>query len=257
MARILNICIVFVLFVPILFLGCASTGPKAADIQPESATTQPKIKVNEFVLGVGDSLDFSVYRNDDLKMSTKINPSGLIYFPLIGDVRAAGRTIPDLRSELRERFSKYLVDPQITISISAVQSVRIMVLGEVKNPGVFSLDTDLSVMEAVAKAGGWTLDAKLSDVVLLRNVAGKLETQALNMGTALEGGSVPNNKQLQSKDIIYVPTKTIADISRFMTYLANILSPIVLTESGIVLMPQVIDAISGKKTSTGLSIPTK
>jgi len=257
MVRMPIIFIVLLCVAPSMFLGCATTGATAADMQPESATTQPDIRITEFVLGVGDSLDFSVYRNDDLKMSTKINPSGSIFFPLIGDVRAAGRTMSDLQGELRERYSKYLVDPQIIISLSSVQSVKIMVLGEVKNPGIFSLDTDLTVMEAVAKAGGWTTDAKLSDIILLRNVAGKVETQALNMGSAMQGGSVPNNKQLQPKDIVYVPTKTIADISRYMTYLSSILSPIVLLEGGIVLAPQAIDVLGGKKSTANVSIPAR
>jgi hypothetical protein len=112
-------------------------------------------------------------------------------------------------------------------------------------------------MEAVGKAGGWTADAKVSNVILLRNVSGKVETRSLDMATVLAGGSFSDNNSLQRNDVVYVPTKKIADIARFMTYIGNILSPIVLTEAGIVLWPQVVDVLNGKSTKSSLTLPTK
>lgn len=257
LSRIINGLIVLLLILPFLFVGCASTGPKVADAPVEKTPADSKPLVSEFILGVGDSLDISIYRNDDLKTSTKINPTGKIMFPLIGEVQAAGKSIPALRDELRERFSRFLVDPQITIAVSVVQSQKILVLGEVRTPGVYSLDTDLTIMEAVGKAGGWTADAKVNNVILVRNVSGKIETRSLDMETVLAGGSSSDNSSLQRNDLVYVPTKKIANIARFMTYLQNIISPIVLTEAGIVLWPQVIDVLNGKSSSTSLSLPTK
>lgn len=250
------IAFVMVLTLPLSFIGCASSGQKAADTGPEIMKTEAAPKPAEYILGVGDSLDIAIWRNDDLKTSTKINSSGKIMFPLIGEVQASGKSLSALRDELKERFSKYLVDPQVSISVSVVQSRKVLVLGEVRNPGVFSLDSDLTIMDAVAKAGGWTTDAKTGNVILLRNVSGKVDTRSLDMDAALGSGNLADNKTLQSNDIVFVPTKKIADISRFMTYISSILSPIVLTEGGIALWPNVLDALKGKSTGT-LSIPTK
>lgn len=257
MFRMINSFIVILLIVPLLFVGCASTGAKVADIPAEKAQLESKPLVSEFILGVGDSLDVTIYRSDELKTSTKINPSGNIMFPLIGEVQAAGKSIPALRDELRERYSKYLVDPQITIAVSAVQSQKVLVLGEVRTPGVYTLDTELTIMEAVGKAGGWTADAKVSNVILIRNVSGKVETRSLDMAAVLAGGSFSDNNSLQRNDVVYVPTKKIADIARFMTYIGNILSPIVLTEAGIVLWPQVVNVLNGKSSTSNLTLPTK
>jgi polysaccharide export outer membrane protein len=257
MFRMINGFIVFLLIVPLLFVGCASTGAKVADIPADDVQAQTQPKVSEYIFGIGDTLDVSIYRIDDLKTSTKISPSGTIMFPLIGEVQAAGKSISALQEELKVRFSKYLVDPQITISVTTVQSSKVVVLGEVRTPGVYLLDTELTIMDAVAKAGGWTTDAKMSNIILLRNVSGKVETQSLDMEKALAGGSISQNKPLQRNDIVYVPTKKIADIARFMTYIGSILSPIVLTEAGIVLSHQAINVINGKASSTSLSLPAK
>jgi polysaccharide export outer membrane protein len=247
--------IVFLL-VPLMFIGCASSGVKGTEVLTDNEFKDVQPRVSEFVLGVGDSLDIAIYRNDDLKTSTKINPTGKIMFPLIGEVQAAGKSLSALRDELTERFSKYLVDPQISISVSSVQSQKVMVLGEVRNPGIYTYDADLTIMDAVAKAGGWTSDARTSNVLLLRKVSGKVSTKSMDMDAALESGSLSENLPLQRNDIVFVPTKKIANIARFMSYISNILSPIVLTEGGIILWPQMIDALSGKSTGT-LAIPAQ
>ncbi len=256
MLQLLNFFTAILVLLALMISGCASTGPSPAEPYTEGAEAAPP-KVAEFILGVGDSIDISVYRNDDLKLSTKINPSGTVIFPLIGEVPVAGKSMTALREDLRQRYAKYIVDPQITISVSAIQSQRFLVLGEIKNPGAFSLDTDATVLDAVAKAGGWTQDAKTSNVLLLRNVGGKLETRSLDMEAVLKGGNLAYNQRLQRNDIVYVPTKKIADIARFAQYLSSILSPVIMVEGGIVLAPQAIDVIAGKKPSTQLTIPTQ
>ena len=244
------------LLVPLMFFGCASSGVKVADAPIENEYKEVQPRVSEFILDVGDSLDISIYRNDDLKTSTKINPSGKIMFPLIGEVQASGKSLSALRAELTERFSKYLVDPQVSISVTSVQSQKVLVLGEVRSPGVFSLDSELTIMDAVGKAGGWTTDAQTSNVILLRNVSGKVDTQSIDLKSALESGRLSDYKVLQRNDIVYIPTKNIANMARFMSYISNILSPIVLVEGGIVLWPHVLEAIKGQ-SSGAIAIPTQ
>jgi polysaccharide export outer membrane protein len=236
-------------------IGCASTGTKTVQAEPEESPEKIQLNISEFALGVGDSLDILVWRNDDLKISTKINPSGKFMFPLIGEVQAAGKDLSAVRDDMKARLSKYLVDPQVSISVSAIQSRRVLVMGEVNTPGAFILDRDLAILDAVAMAGGWSHDAKLSNVILLRKVKGKVEAHSYDLSGTVDGSGVPENVLLQANDIVYVPLKTIANISRFMTYIGNILSPILMTEGGIVLWPQMLDALKGK-SSTNLAIPT-
>lgn len=249
------IAVTIICFMPVLFTGCASSGSTSNVAGPEPMTAENQPMVSEFTLGVGDTIDIAVYRHDDMKLTTKINTSGTIMFPMVGDIQAAGQSLTAFRQELTKRLSKYIPDPQVTISVSAVQSQKILVLGEVKSPGAFALDTDLTILDAVGKAGGWTTDAKTTNVLLLRNVSGKVDTRSIDVTEALKSGSLSQNVRLQRNDIIFIPTKNIADIARFMGYISNILSPIVMTEGGIVLWPQMLDALKGK-TSGSIAIPT-
>lgn len=251
------IAVAIICFMPVTFTGCASSGNAPAVAEPEPLKAESQVVVPEFTLGVGDTVDITVYRNEDLKLSTKINPSGRIMFPLIGEIQASGKTLSAFREDLTARLSKYVVNPQVTISVSGIQSQRILVLGEVKNPGLFSLDTELTVMDAVAKAGGWTTDAKTSNVLLLRNVSGKVDTRSIDLASVLKSGSFPHNAILQRNDVIYVPAKKIADIARFMSYIASILSPIVMAESSIVLFPQTLDALQGESSAGAINIQTR
>ena len=90
---------------------------------------------------------------------------------------------------MKVRLSKYLVDPQVFISVSAIQSRKVLVLGEVKTPGVLTLDTDLTILDAVGKAGGWTTDAKTSNVLLVRNESGKVKVRSFDIDAVLAGGN--------------------------------------------------------------------
>jgi polysaccharide export outer membrane protein len=241
---------------PVTIIGCASQGGGTGIAEPQNMPAESRPVAAEFTLGVGDAVEISVYRHDDMKTATKINPSGRILLPLVGEIQAAGKTVMQLRDEVSGRLAKYFVDPQVIISVSSLQSQRVLVLGEVRNPGIFVLDTDLTVLDAVARAGGWTVDAKTDAVVLLRQVSGRLEPRSLDVASAIKAGRLVDNSLLQRNDIIFVPTKKIADVARFMGYLASIISPIVLTEGGIVLWPQMIDALNGK-TSGSVAIPTR
>jgi len=249
------IAVTIICFMPVLFTGCASSGSTSNVAGPEPMAAEKQSMASEFTLGVGDTIEIVVYRHDDMKLTTKINPSGTIMFPMVGDIQAAGKSLTVFRQELTNRLSKYIPDPQVSISISSVQSQKILVLGEVKSPGAFALDTDLTILDAVGKAGGWTADAKTTNVLLLRNVSGKVDTRSFDVTEALQSGSLSQNLRLQRNDIIFIPTKKIADIARFMGYISNILSPIVMTEGGIVLWPQMLDALKGE-SSGSIAIPT-
>jgi len=247
-----------------LFGGCATTGVGTEEEKKataESGGNDEKIsnvKISEFILGVGDTVEISVYRQDDLNRTAKIDNSGRIMFPLIGDVQAAGVGVSQLRDELRQRLSKYLIDPQVVVNISSVQSQKIMVLGEVNNPGVFTLDTDMGVLESISKAGGTTRDAKIGNVLLIRKGQGKPVVTSLNLKKVLKEGDVSQNTNLQNGDIVYLPRVAIANVSRFFSHLSEILSPFVMFETGAVLWPAVKDVMQGKDlTSSPVSIPTR
>ncbi len=249
-----------------LLIGCASTGINTKDGETKKMKGEnPKgdtekvnnVKISEFILGVGDTIEISVYRQDDLQRTVKIDLSGRIMFPLIGDIEAADKSIFKLRDEIKERLSKYIIDPQVFVNVTTVQSQKIMVLGEVNNPGIFTLDSDVSVIEAIARAGGTTNDAKLKNVLLIRKEQEKLAMTSLNLKKAFKEGDISQNVSLINGDVIYLPAITIANISRYFSHIAQILGPIVNLETGMVLWPQVKKVLQGEDIDdVPLTIPT-
>lgn len=209
------------------------------------------IKVSEFILGQGDTISISVYRHDDLSKTMKINMSGKIMYPLIGDVQAAGVDLFQLRDTIRDRLAKYIVDPQVVIDITSIQSHKVTVLGEVQSPGVFNIDSSLTTLEAVSKAGGFTLDAKQKNVLLVRGGLKNPTLMSLNLKDALFGSQLAQNVYIQPGDIIYVPRTFIANVDRFFQHLANIISPIVSIESGYYIGQQI------ERGTTHVSVPAQ
>lgn len=227
--------------------GCSTTKSTSvnADALGEQSPVAPnkKIEVAEFILGPSDKIEIIVYRHDDLKRAVQVDHSGKIIYPLIGDIQVAGLSIFQLRDRIQKGLSKYIVDPQVSIGVVAVQSQKVTVLGEVNKPGLFALDTPLTVLEAISRAGGFTVDAKDKSVLLIRGNLEKPELQRLNLHDVLSGSSLSHDVRLQNSDIIYVPATFIADVSRYFEHLYKIISPIVSAEMGYYIGQQ----ISGKE----------
>ena len=228
--------------------------PKA----PPSAELGGNDKPPSFVLGPGDSLDIAIYRHDDLKRSMKVDLSGKAMFPLIGDLEITGKDLFQLRDEIRDRLSNYVENPDVLITITASSSQKVIILGEVKNPSVLTMDTAMTLTEVVAKAGGLNSDAKASEAVLIRRVAGVSQVTKVNVSSAMfDKDNVSKSVAVWPGDIIYVPTHPIASVSWLFSHITNILGPIVTLEGGIVLAPLVGDALLGTTGSSTLSIPTR
>jgi len=239
------IMIVFILFV--LLNGCATLGTVSENtetgVPPESkneASREPikEVNVNEFILGVGDKIEITVYRYDDLKKTIQIDPSGKITYPLAGDIQAGGVSLFKLRDIIQDRLSKYIIDPQVTVSISSIQSQKVAVLGEVNVPGLFTLESTLTALEAISKAQGFTKYAKKNNVLLIRGGLNKPELIILDMSRFFSEGDMAQNRPLQNGDILYVPESTIENVARFFDHLSRILQPILTPLMGFIMGAQ-------------------
>jgi polysaccharide biosynthesis/export protein len=187
------------------------------------------------------------FKVDELSASMKIDATGKIIYPLLGDIQAAGKEVYVLRDEIRSLLGEYIDDPQVAVNVTAVASQEFHVLGEVEMPGVFALSRKTLAWEAISRAGGFTNDARKGQVLLVRNVAGNATVTALDLNVKhmlMEG-----QKYLRRGDVLYVPPKFIASLERFMARLNTILSPIISIERGIVLEPDVESVLRGEGTS--------
>jgi polysaccharide biosynthesis/export protein len=176
-----------------------------------------------YVIGEEDVLQVSVWQNQDLSQEVIVRPDGMISFPLIGDLQAAGLTIPQLDDQITEKLKEYVKNPEVSISIRKMGGKKVIVLGEVTTPGVYSVTGAQTILEAIGLAGGFTKDSVPSSTVLIRGGFENPQAKRINLSRALDAGEIRQNVSLQAEDIIFVPKKFIANLNYF---LSQILDPI-------------------------------
>lgn len=172
----------------------------------------------EFFLGADDIINIEVTPNIYFGDSNtvlyggeqRVDPAGNIHLKLIGDVNITGMTPSMLSSELESRYSEYLIEPEVTIKVVQVSNSRIIVAGEVKDPGIYTLNREISVVEAIQLADGTTNQALLYDVKIIRGNLENAEVISCNVDEILKDGKFEKNVYLQSGDILYVPQTLIS-----------------------------------------------
>ena len=182
---------------------------------------------NQYIIGTEDILSLFVWQNPDLSQDTPIRPDGNASFPLIGEMRAAGLSIPDLTKNVTEKLKEYLKNPLVTISVRTYWGQvskrpgeqKVVILGEVAQPGVYYVSGARTVLEAIGQSGGFTRDAVPSSTILIRGGPMKPNAIRLNLNRTLTKGDVTQNVMLQAEDTIFVPKKFIADLNYFLLQL--------------------------------------
>ncbi len=168
---------------------------------------------SEYRVGVEDILYISVWQNEDLNEVLGVRPDGKISVPLIGDVFVAGLTIPEIDEEITNRLKEFIRFPEVSVSLRKLGGSKVIVLGQVRAPGVYMITGEKTILEVIAIAGGFTNDAVSNSIVLVRGGLEKPQARRLNLKKTLRGADFKDNIPLQSEDIIYVPKTFIADIS--------------------------------------------
>ena len=237
-----NIFVLVLMVLSLISTGCNSEqkGPVSTltDDEFEEELNSPAL---EFILGPGDNLEISVYRHSDLNKTVRIDPSGIIMYPLAGDVKVAGLTPFQLRDELKQRLSEYIVNPQISINVVSMGSQKIIVLGQVNNPGFFQADALPTALEAIAQAGGFATDSEKKNVLLIRGTLDKPNLMLLDMEKAIAKGDLSHNVALRRGDILYVPATEISDLDRFFSHLSGIISPFIAGETFYLLGDKILE----------------
>ena len=139
-------------------------------------------------------------------------------------------------------------DPQVDINVSALRSMTIYVLGEIRTPGTFVLDRRMKPMEAIAAAGGFTQDANTRNILLVRAEKDVTRVRALNLNISdmQAGKNLTPVMYLQNGDVLYVVPSVIASVERFMVKLSNILRPFTQLPSAVVLGNDAYDVLRGE-----------
>jgi polysaccharide export outer membrane protein len=159
----------------------------------------------EYLIGPGDVLDISVWKEEALTKSVVVLPDGKISFPLIGQVQAAGRTVDDLKQEISKRIVKFAPKEEVNIEVKQVNSMLVYVIGRVNQPGRFVLNTNVDVLQALSIAGGLNPFAKRSQIKVFRKEGGKTTILRFNYDEVTDGEKLEQNVTLKRGDVVVVP----------------------------------------------------
>lgn len=174
-----------------------------------------------YVIGFGDKLVISVFRNSDIDSSPQVDTMGNISIPLLGDIKVSGLTTYQLRDKITEGLRKYITNPQVTVTVSTYQSQKITFLGEVGSPGILQIEKPQPIAELISKVGGFTENAYRDNVTIIRKDSkGSRQIINVDMRKMLEEGDTTQNISIYKDDIVYVPK----DI-RKVTVLGEVASP--------------------------------
>lgn len=198
------------LFLIAILAGCAKPAMEggAGPAQAEAGAT---VSEREYRIGVDDQLQVNVWRNPELSVSMPVRPDGMVSMPLIGDVQAGGRTPPEVASEIRERLSEYVRDPNVTVIITELRNSeyisRIRVTGAVETPASIAHRQGMTVLDAVLQAGGINEFAAPSRAKLYRKIGNETKVYPIDLSGILHEGKLETNYELRPGDIITVPER--------------------------------------------------
>ena len=161
--------------------------------------------VDHYKIQPGDVLAVSVWKEEDLIQEVIVRPDGQITFPLVGEAKAAGNSIENLRLLISERLKKYIPDPVVTVSVRQLAGNTIYVIGKVNRPGVFPIVRNVDVMQALSLAGGTSTYAALNDIKILRRENGQLRALSFKYAEVEKGKRLEQNVVLQAGDVVVVP----------------------------------------------------
>jgi len=157
----------------------------------------------DYRLGPEDLVEVFVWKEPDLTTTVAVRPDGRISLPLTNELQASGQTVTELQGEITKRLARFIANPVVNVMVKEVKSPKISVLGEVKKPDVYKMLQKLSVLDAIALAGGFTEFAKPEKVVVIRNGSGAVQRIPVNVKKLLKAGR-GEVFPLQPSDVVYV-----------------------------------------------------
>jgi polysaccharide export outer membrane protein len=176
----------------------------AASAQVTPSPT-PSVTSNDYRLNPGDILSISVWKEEDLQREVLIRPDGKFSFPLTGDILASGRSVEEVRAQIKRRLSRYIPDLVVSVSVLQISGNKIYVIGQVSRPGEIIANPHIDVVQALAIAGGNTPFADLSNISILRRTPTGLRSIPFNYSDIEKGKRLEQNIMLQAGDVVVVP----------------------------------------------------
>lgn len=180
-----------------IFLGILLT--------PFSVFGENKVSETEYTIGLGDTIEIHVWQEADLSRSVMVRLDGRVSLPLLGDVKVANKTISQLTIELDKLYGKIITEPAITVILTESKSRRYYILGQIQTPGEFPLDTPITVLQAIARSGGFLEWAKTGNISVIRRNKQEEVILKFDYDDVVKGKKLDQNIDIVPGDTIIVP----------------------------------------------------
>ncbi|MDI5891870.1 polysaccharide export protein [Halomonas rhizosphaerae] len=195
-------------------LVAAMASPQEAMARAMPGETRREIRDYQYRLGPGDVLSIIVYDHPELTIpagserdaedtGNRVQPDGTMFYPYVGRMQVAGRTLEEVRRLLTSRLSNVITDPQVEVNIAAFRSQKVYVTGAVENPGTLPISIEpLTVLDAISQSGGATPTADWHGMTLVRDG----REHRISLYELLRQGDQSGNRLLRDGDLLHVPT---------------------------------------------------
>lgn len=171
---------------------------------PRSVSAIPATAEEGYRIGPQDVLQIDVWKEPEITRTIPVRPDGKISLPLLNDVQAAGLTAMQLANSIRQGLTKFLTNPQVTVTVTQINSLRVFLTGEVTRPGALTLLPNMTVLQAVASSG-FTQFARLNSIYVLRVEGGRQVKYPFHYKDVVKGKRAEENILLKPGDVIVVP----------------------------------------------------
>jgi polysaccharide biosynthesis/export protein len=198
--------------------GASSTAPGhdsregTKDPDPGFGQRNPR-----YTLRLGDSFDIAFAFSPEFNQTVTVEPDGYVTFRGARSLHVAGQTLPQLTDTIKEAYSGILHDPAVTVALKDFEKPYFIAAGQVAKPGKYELRSDLTLVEAVNIAGGFTDASKHSQVLLFRRIAGdKVEARVFDVKKMVASHNLQEDPHLLPGDMLLVPQNAISKIRRYL-----------------------------------------
>ena len=203
----------------------------AANASIEEAATHEGA---DYLIQPGDSLALDFYMNSEFNNTTTVDPNGKIELRMVGPVQAAGLTPSQLAASIDKAYSSELRNPGAVVHLKNTPGRQIYVQGEVAKPGAFPLQPGMTAVQALAMAGGVTVDSAPQNTVLIRHDAcGQSQGSKVDLASALKNPGSGDDVALMARDTVVVPPSTITNVDRWVKHYIRDAMPVEPVFSGI------------------------
>jgi len=184
-------------------------------------TSQPVLQHRDprYELCKGDIFELAFPFTPDFNQTVSVNPDGFITLAGLGDLRVAGKTVPEVRELLKTAYARILHDPVVNIVLKDFEKPYFIASGQIGHPGKYDLRGDTTLTQAIAIAGGFNESSKHSQVLLFRQVSNDwMEVKVVDVKKMFQAGNLTEDLHLQPGDMFFVPQNRISKIKKWIPY---------------------------------------